>query len=451
MSSQLENLKKAIYEEAVRFKEIELQKDYLNIVVEMSPDPLAASLILTSYLVGRKKPFTLRFVDPLLSISKPIKQPYGVTFFIGYTGVKLPKESTSFEISCYSDPPTKNILNPYIFGLNGALIGSTTALTYLLLKELGYNPAELSSIVLGGIISSQATSDPDNLTGLNRLVLNELEKDALEVSNGLKIPMAEGLDLSVGLTLMLDPFVLGVSGDQKGSSLIVQELVKKKLLSKSSGIVTGNDARVLFDELSKIRAQNGFKEIQESTLLGPIYMDRRHPSDSPLRSILGVSLALEACSNLQMHEYLYKLFVCKKRELYKQILDIMLNYSYMATALTKQLMQSQEYFRETQNALYIFAPRQQKELILRVAKMISQSRTFNAKPVFVVSSINHWSYVVGYAGLSANFTSDLGSIFKTAAERSKGVGYGSAVQAAAYIPTTYVESFFDDVDVRLSD
>ena len=454
MSSQIENLKKAIFAESSKFKAMENLGGYINLVVETSPDPIAASLLLSSYLISRNKPFTVRFIDPFLSINKLVKPPRGITFFLGYTGLQHQKSYPSFEISYYSDPPSgEEVLNPHLFGLNGILISSTTTLTYLLLKELGYTTTDLASIVMGGILASQAELDPEKLDGLNRVVLSDLERNSLlESSNGLKIPMTEGFDLSLALSLMLDPFVLGVSGDQKGSTLVVQELIKKKQLSKQIGLVTGTDARVLFDELSKIRSQSGFKELDEKTLLGSIYMDRRHPADSPLRNIIGAALALEACISLQSYTSIYKVFLHGKKEDYRQVLEMMQNYSAMIASLTKQITQTQEYFRETQNALYIFAPpKTQRGLALRTVKVISQNRAFYFKPVIMVSPINQWSQIVGVVNPQNSSTIDLGNTFKVAAERSKGVGYGSSLQAIAYVPAPYVESFFDDIDVRLSD
>lgn len=451
MSSQLESLRRTVAQESSRFKEIESREDYINIMVETSPDPIAASVLLSSYLISRNKAFTLRFVDPLLVVKEQFKPPSGTTFFLGYTGLQAPKDHPSFEISCYSDPSARNILNPYTFGLNGVLMASTTALTYLFLKELGYVPTELSSLVLGGILSSQASQDPEKLNGLNREVLEDFKKETFELSNSLKIPMAEGLDLSISLSLMLEPFVLGVSGDQKGSSALLQDLAKKKKLSKLSGIIAGNDARVLFDELSRLRSQNGFKEIEEGALFGPVYMDRRHPADSPLRNIYGVALALEACSSMGLYGDIYRLFICRKRELYKQLSETMLEYASKIAALTKQILQNQEYFRETQNALYVFAPPQSNRgLISRTVRALSQSKAFSRKVIIMVTSIDHWSCVVGYTTTKDADTIDLGNTFKAAAERSKGLGYGSSIQATAYVPTSYVESFFDDVDVRLS-
>lgn len=449
MSSQLENLRKAITQESLRFREIEDRAGYINVMVEISPDSIAASLLLSSYFITHNKPFTLRFIDPFMVFNGQVKPSPGTTFFIGYTGLPPPKNYSSFEISCYSDAGG-NILNPYVFGLNGVLVGSNTTLTYLFLKELGYNAAELSSIILGGILSSQASPDPGKLSGLNKAVFEDLKKGSLELSNSLKIPTAEGLDLSVALSLMIEPFVLGISGDQKGSALLIQELVRRKQLSKSSGIITGSDARVLFDEFSKIRVQNNFKEIDEESLLGSVYMDTRHPVDSPLRNIFGNTLALEACANMRAYTPIFKLFIYKKKEMYGEILEIMLNYSSSVALLTRQLLQNQEYFRETQNALYVFAPPQtQSGLILRAAKTLSQSKAFNTKTIVIVSSTtNNWSRVAGYSGFQAS-NIDLGSTFKSAAERLKGMGYGSSIEAVAYIPTPYVESFFDDVDVRL--
>ncbi|MEM0271749.1 MAG: hypothetical protein QW514_04290 [Thermoprotei archaeon] len=453
MAAQIENLKKAISEASLKFKEMESLSGYISIIVETSPDPVAASLLLSSYLISHNKPFTVRFIDPFLSITNLTKPPHGVTLFLGYTGLQSPKSYPSLEISTYSDPPLfGNVLNPHIFGLNGVLIGSTTALTYLLLKELGYTTPNLASAIIGGILASQADFDPEKLGGLNKNVLSDLEQiSSVESSNGLKIPMVEGIDLSVALSLMLDPFVLGVSGDQKGSLNMIQDLVKKKRLNKQSGLVSGIDARVLFDELSKIRLQNGFKEVDEKTLLGSIYMDRSHPIDSPLRNAIGVALALEACVSLHALTLIYGVFLRGKKEEYRQVFEIMQNYSTMIASLAKQIIQSQEYFRETQNALYVFAPPQtQRGLALRTAKIIAQNKAFHFKPVILVSSINHWSQAVGVISPQNSSTIDLGNIFKIAAERSKGVGYGSSNHAIAFIPTPYVESFFDDIDVRLS-
>jgi len=137
MSSQIENLKKAIFAESSKFKAMENLGGYINLVVETSPDPIAASLLLSSYLISRNKPFTVRFIDPFLSINKLVKPPRGITFFLGYTGLQHQKSYPSFEISYYSDPPSGEEVLKHLFGLNGILISSTTTLTYLLAKRAG--------------------------------------------------------------------------------------------------------------------------------------------------------------------------------------------------------------------------------------------------------------------------------------------------------------------------
>jgi|GEM_PF-647708 single-stranded-DNA-specific exonuclease len=457
MATQTESLKKTIVDLSTAAASFVSPKTYNSLIVETSADPVSASLLFSSFFMSQNRPFMVRFTDPF-SERNTTFSVHGPKVFFGYTAFTgLPENEFSLEISHHSswvaETGYSSRLNPNVYGLNGASVGSTSTLSLLLLREMNYNPEELLAAAVGGCLTTQPSLDAEQLGGLNRDVLeNAVQGGHLTRTPSFKAPLAEGLDISFALSLMLDPYIPNVSGDQKGAHTLIQQLLKRKSITKSSGILAGEEARAVFDEVTKLRSQTGFKELQENNLLGYTFVDRNRPIDSPLRNVMGMALAFEACVNQRKYSLLSRLLLGNDPSVYPDIAQVMHDYSVQVSTGVKQILQTQEYVRETQNALYVFSPKSvTRNIALRVAKVVSQHSSSRSKPVILVVPTESKSYIAGTLTSSSELAVDLGKIFYATAERYKGLGFGSSIEAQALVSSQYVETFFDDIDIQMGE
>jgi len=183
--------------------------------------------------------------------------------------------------------------------------------------------------------------------------------------------------------------------------------------------------------------------------IGTNYISPALPLETPIRNLIGTTFCLEACVNKGEYSLIYKLALIDDKKIYSDVLDVLDSYVTQVANAVIQILQTQEYVRETQNALYVLSPKGvSKEIALRVAKTLAQHSSAREKPVLVVDHIGSKSYIAA-ASLFMDTQYDLGRIFYSLAKKYRGIGKGLPYLAEAVIPTQNVEEFFDEVDVQL--
>ncbi|PSN86738.1 hypothetical protein B9Q13_06340 [Candidatus Marsarchaeota G2 archaeon ECH_B_SAG-G16] len=432
-----------------RIESFILSDNYIHLFSESTPDTVIASLLLSAFLIKRNIPFAAHFVNPLFTEIE-LNKYVGQKVNFGCIPQNFLIESV-FEISHNSSCNCifSEKINPYKFGLNGALIGSTACLTYMIIKDEFEITQRLAPLLVAASITSQSVYDADVLVGLNKEMLDSfVSKGNLASINSPKIPLAEGVDLSTSLFLTLEPYIPGVTGDKRGAQKLVKKLSQGGLIKKTNGIFTGEEARAIRDEISRLRSESGFKELPEK-FIGTNYISPALPLETPIRNLIGTTFCLEACVNKGEYSLIYKLALIDDKKIYSDVLDVLDSYVTQVANAVIQILQTQEYVRETQNALYVLSPKGvSKEIALRVAKTLAQHSSAREKPVLVVDHIGSKSYIAA-ASLFMDTQYDLGRIFYSLAKKYRGIGKGLPYLAEAVIPTQNVEEFFDEVDVQL--
>ncbi|MCL5788399.1 MAG: hypothetical protein M1357_01125 [Candidatus Marsarchaeota archaeon] len=454
MSAQTRDLLKAISQASAVASSFESSRSYLTLLTERATDPVVASAMFAAFLISQNKPFTIRLTSPITSgPESPL--PIGPKIILGSTDEGGPESDRLVEISHHTSNPSTSkvtpVLNPTVYGLNGSQVGSTAVMTYIMLKELGFVQQQLSVASIAAALTVQPEADIQSLKGLNNEVATELlERGAIVQMEGLKAPVAENLPLHHSLQAMLEPFVPGISGDERGSASLVQQLIRRSQLGKSAGIVTGTDARILFDEFQKIRTRAGFKEIKEDSLIGTIALDSSRPVDNILRNVKGLALALEACASMGEYSTIYRLLLGDASSTYPQIKKVVNTYCQQVSAGVRQTIQAQEYFRETQNAIYVLKPPAvTPETVFRVAKSLTDHSSTHDKPVFIMVPLERSSYVVGYLKPEHRPSLDLGKVMFEVAQRFDAKGSGNSFSAHAAVSPEKIEAFLDDLDVQV--
>jgi hypothetical protein len=455
MSSQTESLRNALESNAFLRARHGGEKAYVTIVAESSPDPVAASILLSQHFIRSGVPFAIKFVDGLTH-SNEMHLAAGPKILLGYVNQPFQKEGSDIlRVSHYSswadDTSSSPPINPCAFGLNGATVASTSTMVFKLLQSDSAFSPDAAGLAVAGAVSAQPVMDVDRLGALNREVLDDAVRTGkLSVVLGLKIPVAEKVALSVPLSTMLEPFVPGVSGDPQGSEALVHRIARRKSITKIAGIVAGAEARAMFEELSAARVRAGFSEFAETRIVGNIYLDEGIPLNTPLRNITGFATALEACTMMGRQALLFKLALKTDFRTVEEISKVTGEYCAEVAGGVRLILQSQDSYRETQNAVYLLAAKSiTRAVALRIAKIICEHASFRGKPTVIVVHLDTRSLVVGSISTGNERAVDLGKTFSSAAARYRGSGFGIPTAAQALVPPESVEPFLDDVDVLL--
>jgi len=451
MSSQAEQFRKAVEDASLEFASLDSSASYVMLFVERTVDAIPSALYLSHFFVKRNLSFGLRFVDPLSS--QPVTGDYaGAKLTLGCFDTLSESFSEAIEISSssYCSAHSRLVLNPHLFGLNGVAVCSVPVLVHLLLKDWTDVPPVLIHMLAASSLASQQTIDVDKLAGFNaEMMASFVSEGRLRKVGGLKIPLSEGLELSEALSLTVEPFVPGVTGDRKGARSFVNQLIHRAQLKKSGGIIAGNEAALVSEWVSKLRAQAGFDSVSEQELVGSVIFSDSVPPELPYRSLVGMAHLVEALVSMGEYPLLFRMVYQNTQEVHEKMYATLLEYASQVSNGVKQVLQAQEYISEAQNAIHVLSPQGvNRQSAMRVAKTLSRHTVARGKPVMLVVTTDSTSYIAG-ATSRVDVSFDLGKIFATTARKYKGSGRGSSFASEAIIPSKFVEGFLDEVDLHL--
>lgn len=188
-------------------------------------------------------------------------------------------------------------LNPHLFGFNGATDLSGSGATYLIARALGDN-VELSDLAVVGAVGDLQHVREGRLRGVNRLILDEAEKNAIvRAENDLQAFGRQTRPVHKLLEYASSPFIPGITGN---SAQILELLASLNIELKEEGEwkkwvdLSSAERRSIISALIQRCLTAGMPPVRVQNLVGEVYTLLKEEPGTVLRDASEYATLLNA-------------------------------------------------------------------------------------------------------------------------------------------------------------
>jgi single-stranded-DNA-specific exonuclease len=379
MQSFLDKIK----EEAESFKKT---NGTVRVISHLDADGLSSAAIMTKALKRLNKPFSLTVVKQLSPaiLSQFNTESHEAFIFVdlGSGNLEDIKQNINAEkiiILDHHQPQTieNNFthLNPLLFNLDGNKDVSGAGLAYLFAKALDPENVDLSTIALTGAIGDN--QEDRGFTSLNNLILEDA-KPFLDVTTGLRMFGAQTKPLYRILQYSTDPYIPGITGDEKASIRFLQDLKldpEKKLIHL--------DKEEMKKLVTSIILQRMGSEESPEDVLGPIYLLKSEPEESPTKDLREFATLLNSCGRLDKPSL--GIAACMQDSKLKQeAINVLKDYKRELINSLNWFYKNKENIIELEGLVIINAEDNIRDTIIgTLSSMIAKSNTYPENTIII--------------------------------------------------------------------
>lgn len=196
-------------------------------------------------------------------------------------------------------PANENIFmcNVHDFGYDGSTDASSASTAFFCFRHL--NLPRILELGIVGAVGDVQDYAKTGFIGLNRLMIEEgIEKNFVFVTKDLRIFGRVSRPLIWFLSYSTEPFLPGLSGNEKACALFLQDLgipLKKNGVWQSYFDLTSAQRRQLVTALIAYGREKGISEEVLGDMVGDVYLFLQEKEKSELRDALEFSTLLNAC------------------------------------------------------------------------------------------------------------------------------------------------------------
>ena len=361
-------------------EELKSSSSAVRIISHLDADGLSSAAILTKAFKRLNKKFALTIVKQLSreTLSQFKTEPYETFLFVdlGSGNLEDIKENINAKkIIILDHHQSQNInvnfshLNPLLFGLEGNKDVSGAGLAYLFAKALDEENKDLSTIALIGAIGDN--QETKGFTSINNLILEDA-RPYLEIKTGLRMFGTQTRPLYKTLQYSTDPYIPGITGNEQASREFLQELN----LDSEKKLIHLNDEEMKTLVTSIILQRLGSEDSPED-VLGPIYLLKSEPEESPTRDLREFSTLLNSCGRLNRPSL--GIAACiQDRRLKQAAINALIDYKKELIASLNWFYSNKEKIIELENLVIINAEDNIKDTL--IGTLTSMIAKFNLYP-----------------------------------------------------------------------
>lgn len=223
-------------------------------------------------------------------------------------------------------------VNPWRHGVNGSLHVSSSGLAYLMVKELDSKISEkvVHLALIGALGDRQDQGERCDFLGVNKLILNEaIEKKIVSREIGLRLFGIRRRPLYKCLEYTIDPFIPGLSGDEKACIEFLRSISIEPFFSdgrpKMINDLSEGEVRKLVIELVKYMISEGVPPQEAEKLLGYSYFINSFYKYPELYDAREFAVLLNACGRLN-EEWVGLMICLNKIDYYEQVISVLTKY-----------------------------------------------------------------------------------------------------------------------------
>ena len=455
-------------DEAAKVIKETVEKDgFVSCFSHLDADGVAAAGIISkmlSRLDARYRIRVMQWVDEKIIAEITAGKPQLVIltdFGSGYLDLlneKIPNNKILIldhhQITGNQDNPNFTMLNPHVYGIDGATEVSGSGVAYFAAKAVNPLNVDCAPIALVGALGDmQDKYEGRSLKGLNELIVNDaVSTGLLNVEKDLTFFGRETRAIHRMLATTTNPFIPGLSGQETESLNFVTNLgipLKQGDKLRSLCDLNVEERKKLCTAIADYLLSKGL-HMEVDNLIGNIYVFTKEEPNTALRDGREFSVLLNSTGRMDRPSLGIAICMGDRKAALEEANKILEDYRKSINKYLGWVSEKPERLREFQNIYVIYGEDAINEKIIgTVSSILVSSLTNSLKPLLAFANIEtekaaKFSGRTTEAALKKGV--NLGDVMRLASETNGGKGGGHNIAAGAQVPLDKVEAFINTAD-----
>jgi len=254
-----------------------------------------------------------------------------------------------------------DIINPWIFDINGQTQISTSGLTYLIVKNFDRNSNKISYLpIISAISKEQDTGKDKSLTGLNKEILQStLDTNLIEQKKGLVIYEKESMPITKVLENNTVHYIKEITWNKDTSLKIIKEsqiLIDNYGNTKLFSELNEKEFMSILETISGFLLENSkIKNIQivKELLLGYNFTLTNEEPNGFLKNARSFVKIINLFIDSEKIGLAFSLCMGERKEISKDIDEIVIKYNNHIKKISSQIFDEKWRFNDNKKTLFI--------------------------------------------------------------------------------------------------
>jgi single-stranded-DNA-specific exonuclease len=468
--AQPENIQKFLSqadEAAKIIKETVAKDGFISCFSHLDADGVAAAGVIGKMLYRLDARFRIRvmqWVDEKIIAEVTADKPQLVIltdFGSGYLDLlneKIPNNRIVIldhhQITGNPSNPNFTMLNPHVYGIDGAVDVSGSGVAYFAAKAVNPANVDLAPIALVGALGDmQDKYEQRGLKGLNELIVNDaVSAGLLKVEKDLTFFGRETRPIHRMLATTTNPFIPGLSGQETESLNFVTNLgipLKQGDKLRSLCDLNNEERKKLCSALADYLLSKGL-HMEVDNLIGYIYVLSKEEPNTALRDGREFSVLLNSTGRMDRPSLGIAICMGDRKAALEESSKILEDYRKNINKYLGWVAEKPERMRELQNIYVIYGENAINEKIIgTVSSILVSTLANNLKPLLAFANIEAEN-AAKFSGRTTESALqkgvNLGDVMRLASEANGGKGGGHNIAAGAQVPLDKIEAFLKTAD-----
>ncbi|MCW4000261.1 MAG: DHH family phosphoesterase [Candidatus Bathyarchaeota archaeon] len=350
--------------------------------------------------------------------------------------------------------PNFTMLNPHVYGIDGATEVSGSGVAYFAAKAVNPANVDLAPIaIVGALGDMQDKYEQRSLKGLNEIIVQDGQAAGLvKVVKDLTFFGRETRPIHKMLASTTNPFIPGLSGQETESLNFVTNLgfpLKAGEKLRSLCDLTAEERKTLCSALADYLLSKGL-HLEVENLIGNIYILAKEEPNTALRDGREFSVLLNSTGRMDRPSLGIAICMGDRKAALEDANKLLEDYRRSINKYLGWVAEKPERLREFQNVYVIFGEDQINEKIIgTVSSILVSTLANNLKPLLAFANIKEenaakFSGRTTEAAVQAGV--NLGDVMRIASEQNGGKGGGHNIAAGSQVPLDKIEAFLKTAD-----
>ncbi|MGD6806410.1 MAG: DHH family phosphoesterase [Candidatus Bathyarchaeia archaeon] len=350
--------------------------------------------------------------------------------------------------------PNFKMLNPHVYGIDGATDVSGSGVAYFAAKAVDPANVDLAPIALVGALGDmQDKYEQRSLKGLNELIVNDgVSTGLLKVEKDLTFFGRETRPIYRMLATTTNPFIPGLSGQETESLNFVSSLgfpLKQGDKMRALCDLNQQERKILCSALADYMLSKGL-HLEVDNLIGCVYVLTKEEPNTALRDGREFSVLLNSTGRMDRPSLGIAICMGDRRAALDDANKLLEDYRKSINKYLAWVNEKPERLREYQNVYVIYGEDQINEKIIgTVSSILVSTLPNNLKPLLAFANIKEEN-AAKFSGRTTEAALmkgvNLGDVMRIASEQNGGKGGGHNIAAGSQVPIDKIEAFIKSAD-----
>jgi single-stranded-DNA-specific exonuclease len=350
--------------------------------------------------------------------------------------------------------PNFTMLNPHVYGIDGATDVSGSGVAYFAAKAVNQTNIDLASIALVGALGDmQDKYEQRSFQSLNEIIVNDaVAAGVLKVEKDLTFFGRETRPIHRMLATTTNPFIPGLSGQETEALNFVTNLgiaLKQGDKLRSLCDLDGEERKKLCSALADYLLSKGL-HMEVDNLIGYVYVLTKEEPNTALRDGREFAVLLNSTGRMDRPSLGIAICMGDRKAALEESNKILEDYRKNINKYLGWVSEKPERMRELKNIYVIYGENFINEKIIgTVSSILVSTLTNNLKPLLAFANIEE-EKAAKFSGRTTEAALqmgvNLGDVMRLASEANGGKGGGHNIAAGSQVPLDKVEDFIKTAD-----